>query len=56
MKDPGDRDRHREARLRALADWAESDGREINPERGEGGEASQAIAREMLRRADAEKP
>lgn len=55
MTEAGAHDRHREARLRALADWAESDGREINPERGEGGEASQAVARKMLRRADAER-
>ena len=56
MTDPVHRDRHRDARLWALTAWAEGAEREIHPERGEGGEASQAIAREMLRRADAEKP
>ena len=56
MNDPGARYRHGEARLRALADWAENDEREIHPERGEGGEASQTIAHEMLLRADADGP
>lgn len=56
MTDPGARYRHGEARLRALADWAESDEREVHPDRGESGEASQTIAREMLLRADADGP
>jgi hypothetical protein len=38
-------------RYNKLADWAESDEREIHPERGESGPASQAATRELLRRA-----
>ena len=34
-----------------LADWAESDDREIHPEKGESGAASQTATRELLRRA-----
>lgn len=56
MTDAGACFRYEETRLRGLADWAQSDEREIHPERGEGGEASQTIAREMLLRADADGP
>lgn len=38
----------------ALSAWAESEQREIHPESGTSGPASQAAAREMLRRAQAE--
>ena len=40
-----------QSRYDKLADWAESDARDIHPERGSAGAASQAAAREMLRRA-----
>lgn len=40
-----------QSRYDKLADWAESDDRDIHPERGSAGAASQAAAREMLRRA-----
>lgn len=38
----------------ALSAWAESEQREIHPKRGASGPASQAAAREMLRRAQSE--
>lgn len=40
-----------QSRYDKLADWAESDDRDIHPDRGDSGAASQDAAREMLRRA-----
>ena len=38
-------------RYNKLADWAENDEREIHPEKGESGAASQTATQELLRRA-----